>query len=78
VLVLRRDPVDHPHFRTPTALPVIGAVVSLGVMTTKDWATFTRAGILLAVGVAAWLVNWLAHERRARPIDDADLSDHTG
>jgi APA family basic amino acid/polyamine antiporter len=77
VLVLRRDPVSHPHFRTPTALPVVGAVVSLAVMTTKDWATFTRAGILLAVGVGAWIVNWLAHERHARPIDDADLSDHT-
>jgi basic amino acid/polyamine antiporter, APA family len=71
VLVLRRDPVDHPHFRTPTVLPVMGAVVSLGVMTTKDWATFTRAGILLVVGVAAWVVNWLAHGRPARTTDDA-------
>ena len=23
VLVLRRDPVDHKHFRAPTALPVV-------------------------------------------------------
>ena len=26
VLVLRRDPVDHQHFRTPTILPILGAV----------------------------------------------------
>lgn len=75
VLVLRRDPVAHAHFQAPTALPVVGAVVSLAVMTTKDWATFARAGILLAVGVAAWIVNWLAHGRRVQPIDDADLSE---
>lgn len=29
VLVLRRDPVDHAHFRTPTALPVLGALTAL-------------------------------------------------
>ena len=27
VLVLRRDPVEHKHFRTPTILPVLGAIV---------------------------------------------------
>ena len=26
VLVLRRDPVGHQHFRTPTFLPIVGAV----------------------------------------------------
>lgn len=29
VLVLRKDRVDHPHFRTPTALPVLGALTAL-------------------------------------------------
>jgi amino acid transporter len=77
VLVLRRDRVEHEHFRSPTALPVIGAVVSLAVMTSKDWATFTRGGILLLIGVAAWIVNWLAHGRKAQPIDESDLTEHT-
>jgi len=31
VLVLRRDEVKHAHFRAPTALPVIGVVVSLAL-----------------------------------------------
>lgn len=29
VLVLRRDPVGHHHFRTPTVLPILGALTSL-------------------------------------------------
>jgi amino acid transporter len=63
VLVLRRDPVDHSHFRAPTAIPVIGAGVSVALMTTKEAATFARAGLLLLVGVALWGVNWALHGR---------------
>jgi len=60
VLVLRRDPVEHRHFRAPTAIPVIGAAVSLALMTTKEPAVFLRAGALLLVGVAFWGLNsWI-------------------
>ncbi|MBJ7331583.1 MAG: amino acid permease [Solirubrobacteraceae bacterium] len=57
VLVLRRTPVDHEHFHAPTIIPVIGAIVCLGLMTQKSGETYVRAGILLAVGVVLWLVN---------------------
>ncbi len=63
VLVLRRDRVDHTHFRAPTAVPMVGAVVSLALMTTKEAATFARAGFLLLVGVACFAVNWWVHGR---------------
>ena len=64
VLVLRRDVVTgHPHFRAPTAVPVIGAAVSLALLTTKEAVTFARAGLLLGVGVACWAVNWWVHGR---------------
>ncbi|HZI38786.1 MAG TPA: APC family permease [Acidimicrobiia bacterium] len=63
VLVLRRDPVDHAHFKVPTAVPVVGAGVSLALMTTKEAQTFARAGLLLLVGVALWAVNWSVHGR---------------
>jgi basic amino acid/polyamine antiporter, APA family len=63
VLVLRRDAVDHPHFRTPTALPVLGAIVSLVLITQNEAAVFLRAGILLVIGAALWLINWLAGGR---------------
>jgi APA family basic amino acid/polyamine antiporter len=63
-LVLRRDEVAHDHFRAPTVMPVIGAVVSVAVMTTKDAETFGRAAVLIAAGVALWvLTSWT---RRAR------------
>jgi basic amino acid/polyamine antiporter, APA family len=73
VLVLRRDPVPHPHFRAPTVIPVIGAGVSIALMTTKDAATFARAGALLIVGVALWAVNWWLHGRHVDPYDTAQL-----
>ena len=63
VLVLRRDAVDHPHFRTPTVLPVLGAIVSLVLITQNEAAVFLRAGILLVIGAALWLINWLAGGR---------------
>jgi APA family basic amino acid/polyamine antiporter len=57
VLVLRRDHVEHEHYRAPTVLPLVGAAISIAVMFTKDADIFLRAGLLLLVGVAFWLVN---------------------
>jgi amino acid transporter len=66
VLVLRRDHVDHEHYRAPTVLPVVGAVISVAVMFTKDPDVFLRAGLLLLVGVAFWVVNAIALRGRSR------------
>jgi APA family basic amino acid/polyamine antiporter len=60
VLVLRRDRVAHDHFRAPTALPVVGVVVCIALMTEKTGETYARAAILLAVGVVFWAVSRLA------------------
>ena len=57
VLVLRRDPVEHDHFRAPTALPAIGAVACLVLaspLTGREGSVYLRAGILLAIGVVLW------------------------
>ncbi|WP_107658328.1 APC family permease [Nocardia suismassiliense] len=63
VLVLRRDPVSHEHFHTPTALPVIGAL-TCGFLVTpwtdRNPQQYAIAGVLLAVGVVLWGVNHLA------------------
>jgi basic amino acid/polyamine antiporter, APA family len=59
VLVLRRDRVDHDHFRTPVVIPVIGIVVTIALLTQQEAEIFLRAGILLAVGVGLYLVNYL-------------------
>ena len=73
VLVLRRDPVAHRHFRTPTAIPVVGAAVSLGLLTTKQPEAFARAGALLVVGIALWAVNWWLRGRHAEAYDTQQL-----
>lgn len=62
VLVLRRDPVEHEHFRTPTVLPVLGAATCAflaGPWTGRDTVQYQIAGALLAIGVALWLVTVL-------------------
>jgi amino acid transporter len=59
VLVLRRETVEHEHFRVWTAAPVIGVGISLALLTQVEAEIFVRAGLLVAVGAALWVVNWL-------------------
>jgi basic amino acid/polyamine antiporter, APA family len=66
VLVLRRDRVDADHFRTPTVLPVVGAL-ACGFLATP-WAgrpaeQYRIAGILLAIGVVLWGVTVFVNRR---------------
>jgi APA family basic amino acid/polyamine antiporter len=56
VLVLRRDPVSHDHFRVPSALPVLGIVACVVVMSQVEGITFLRAGALLALGLLLWVL----------------------
>jgi amino acid transporter len=73
VMVLRRDPVRHDHFRAPIVLPLIGAAVSLALLTTKDGEIFVRAAILLAIGALLWLVTWYTHGRHRPSVDTGVL-----
>ncbi|MER5255237.1 MULTISPECIES: APC family permease [unclassified Streptomyces] len=60
VLVLRRDPVDHEHFRAPTVLPVLGAITALilaSPLADRPAEVYIRAGVLIAIGIALWGVN---------------------
>ena len=57
VLVLRKDPVEHTHFRTPTIIPVVGAMSCAflaGPWTGRDLVQYKVAGALLAIGVLLW------------------------
>ncbi|MFC7885820.1 APC family permease [Streptomyces sp. NPDC057376] len=60
VLVLRRDRVAHEHFRTPTVLPVLGAITSLilaSPLSDRPTHVYVRAGVLLAIGIGLWVLN---------------------
>ncbi|MDQ1670920.1 MAG: basic amino acid/polyamine antiporter, family [Actinomycetota bacterium] len=60
VLVLRRETVDHEHFRAPTFVPVIGAVTCVVLATPvvgRDGSVYAIAGVLIGIGVLLWFVN---------------------
>ena len=64
VLVLRRDPVAHKHFRAPTLLPVLGALSCAflaGPWTGRASIQYTVAGVLLGIGVLLWAVTVLVN-----------------
>lgn len=64
VLILRRDRVAHEHFRTPTALPILGALSCAflaGPWTGRDPTQYKIAGVLMAIGIALWFVTVLVY-----------------
>ncbi|MGA9872224.1 MAG: APC family permease [Rhodococcus sp. (in: high G+C Gram-positive bacteria)] len=65
VLVLRRDKVEHDHFRTPTVLPVLALITCAILLTQHSAATWIRTGILLLVGLALYGVTRLTSGRTA-------------
>ena len=59
-LALRRDRVDHEHYRAPTWMPVLGALVCLLLVlpiTGRAASVYVRAGVLIGIGMALWFVN---------------------
>ncbi len=70
VLVLRREPVEHEHFVVPSAIPVIGVGISLALLTQIESETYVRAAMLIGLGVALWVVNWLIVRRQGPPAGD--------
>jgi APA family basic amino acid/polyamine antiporter len=64
VLVLRRDRVEHDHFEVPSLVPVVGVGISAALLTQIEAATYARAAVLVSIGVALWIVNWLLLRRQ--------------
>ncbi|MBE9374290.1 amino acid permease [Saccharopolyspora sp. HNM0983] len=66
VLVLRREPADHEHFRAPTAVPVLGALSCAffaSPLTGRDPAEYVVVAVLLGTGLVFWGLNQLALRR---------------
>jgi APA family basic amino acid/polyamine antiporter len=66
VLVLRRDKVEHDHFRAPVVFPVLGILVCAGLLAQQDAHVWLRASALLTLGAALYGVNVLLKNRLDR------------
>ena len=76
VLILRSDRVEHEHFRTPTAVPVIGAGICIALLVQKAVdapENLLFGGGLLVLGAVLYLINRAA-TGPAEPIDPAALA----
>jgi len=65
VLVLRRDKVEHQHFRVWTFVPFLGIASCLLLMTQQRPAVWLFAAILLAVGAVLYVVARWGRSRAA-------------
>jgi amino acid transporter len=76
VLVLRRRPVAHDHFRAPTICPILG-MVSCAYLASpwsgRDPQQYVIAGALLSIGLVLFGINWWVHGRRVVAIDPSSL-----
>jgi amino acid transporter len=60
LLVLRKHKVSHPHFRTPTVIPVIAAALCLYLaspLSGRPASDYKIAAILLGAGLILWVIN---------------------
>ena len=67
VLVLRKDKVEHDHFRTPTWVAIAGAATCaflVGPWTGRDPAQYAIAAVLIGIGIVLWGVTriWMRRE----------------
>jgi amino acid transporter len=66
VLVLRRETVEHRHFRVWTAVPVLGVASCVLLLTQQTAKVWLFAAILLAVGAVLYVLALAATRRGAR------------
>ena len=61
VLVLRRDKVEHKHFKAPTVIPIIGAIACAYLaspLSGRASTDYKVAGVLLIIGVVLWAITY--------------------
>ena len=66
VLVLRRDTVEHEHFRVWTFVPVLGVASCVLLLTQQTATVWLFAAILLAVGAVLYVVARAATRNESR------------
>ena len=66
VLVLRKDQVDHDHFRVWTFVPVLGVASCILLLTQQSGQVWLYAALLLAVGVVLYFIARATGRRTGR------------
>jgi amino acid transporter len=81
VLVLRRETVEHKHFKAPTWTPVLAAALcaylAIPVLSGRPASDYYIALILLGAGVLLWIVNYFylrAKGQTPKKLDPTALS----
>ncbi|QTX06097.1 APC family permease [Agromyces archimandritae] len=72
VLVLRKNPVKHRHFRTNRVIAVIASLACLYLVlpfSGRNPGEYRIALVLLAIGVVLWIVTWIVNRRVGRATD---------
>ncbi|CFX30606.1 Amino acid transporter [Candidatus Filomicrobium marinum] len=63
VLILRKENVDHRHFRAPTIVPILGMLSCgflIGPWTGRNPDQYLIAAVLIGIGIALWFVTvWI-------------------
>jgi APA family basic amino acid/polyamine antiporter len=78
VLVLRRQTVDHDHFRVWTFVPVLGALSCVLLLAQQSAEVWLYGAILLLVGALLHLVAHLTRRRRAARESAAGTGEENG
>jgi len=66
VLVLRKDPPPEGAFRAPSALPILGAIFCIYLVTPlsgRPQAQYLVAGALVLLGIVLWVITIIINNR---------------
>lgn len=77
VLVLRKEPVEHAHYKTPTWAAALGAIAALLLASplnrVRDPEVYVMAASLVGIGAVLWLLNRLITGKRVAELDAEKL-----
>lgn len=70
LIVLRKDLVEHKHFKAPTVMPYVGAIacaylVGPWARTDSQMEQYEIAAILVGLGVVLWALTWFIGRKTA-------------
>ncbi|NIZ89548.1 APC family permease [Kineococcus rubinsiae] len=67
VLKLRRDRVEHAHFRAPAVVPVLGVLSCLALLTQQEAGVWLRGAAMLALGAVLYALSRWSVRRQPAP-----------